>query len=96
MGFPWQENGSGLQFPSPGDLRNPGTEPRSPALQANSLPLSHLGSPNFRDCGTEHARLLPQPWIEPVPPAVRHSLNRWTICPYIIAMGKDLPKHTSL
>ena len=29
---------SGLPFPSPGDLPNPGTEPGSPALQANSLP----------------------------------------------------------
>ena len=29
-------------FPSPGDLPDPGIEPRSPALQANSLPLSHL------------------------------------------------------
>ena len=29
---------SGLQFPSPGDLPDPGIEPRSPALQADSLP----------------------------------------------------------
>ena len=28
---------SGLPFPSPGDLPNPGIEPRSPALQADSL-----------------------------------------------------------
>ena len=34
-------------FPSPGDLPNPGIEPVSPALQADSLPLSHLGSPNI-------------------------------------------------
>ena len=31
--------------PSPGDLPNPGIEPRSPVLQADSLPLSHQGSP---------------------------------------------------
>ena len=34
---------SGLPFPSPGDFPDPGTEPVSPALQADSLPLSHLG-----------------------------------------------------
>ena len=44
MGFPRQEYWSGLPFPSPGDLPSPGTEPTSPALQADSLPLSHLGS----------------------------------------------------
>ena len=38
MGFSRQEYWSGLSFPSPGDLLNPGMEPRSPALQADSLP----------------------------------------------------------
>ena len=38
MGFSKQEYWSGLPFPSPGDLPNPGIEPRSPALQADSLP----------------------------------------------------------
>ena len=38
MGFPRQEYWSGLPFPSPGDLPNPGIEPWSPALQADSLP----------------------------------------------------------
>ena len=38
MGFPWQEYWSGLTFPSPGYLRNTGTEPMSRALQADSLP----------------------------------------------------------
>ena len=32
-------------FPSPGDLPNPGIEPRSPALQADSLPAKPLGKP---------------------------------------------------
>ena len=40
-----QEYWSGLPFPSPGDLPNPGIKLRSPALQANSLPVSHQGSP---------------------------------------------------
>ena len=37
MGFSRQEFWSGLPFPSPGDLPNPGIEPRSPALQADAL-----------------------------------------------------------
>ena len=45
MGYSRQEYWNGLPFPSPGDLPNPGIEPASPALQVNSLPLSHLGSP---------------------------------------------------
>ena len=38
MGFPRQEYWSGLPFPSPGDLPDPGIEPSYPALQADSLP----------------------------------------------------------
>ena len=38
MGFSRQEYWSGLPCPSPEDLPNPGTEPGSPALQADSLP----------------------------------------------------------
>ena len=38
MGFPRQEYWSGLPFPSPGDLPDPGIKPGSPALQAVDLP----------------------------------------------------------
>ena len=37
---------SGLRFPSPGDLPDPGIEPRSPALQADALPSEPPGKPN--------------------------------------------------
>ena len=37
MGFPKQEYWSGLPFPAPGDLPNPGVKPRFPALQVDSL-----------------------------------------------------------
>ena len=40
LGFSRQEYWSGLSCPPPGDLPDPGIEPRSPALQADSLPLS--------------------------------------------------------
>ena len=38
MGFSSQECWSGLPFPSPGDLPDPGIEPGSPALRADALP----------------------------------------------------------
>ena len=38
MGFSRLEYWSGLPFPPPGDLANPGIKPRSPELQADSLP----------------------------------------------------------
>ena len=40
MEFSRQEYWSGLPFRSPGDLLNPGIEPRSPALQADAYKLS--------------------------------------------------------
>ena len=43
MGFSQQEYWSVLPFPSLGDLPDPGMEPASPALQVDSLLLSHLG-----------------------------------------------------
>ena len=47
MGFPRPEYWSGLPFPSLGDLLGQGIESTSLALQADLLPLRHLGSPNF-------------------------------------------------
>ena len=44
--FSRQEYWSGLPFPSPGDLPDPGIEPWS-ALQAGSLPTEPLGKPNW-------------------------------------------------
>jgi len=47
MEFSRQEYLSGLPFPFPGDIPDPGIEPVFPAWQAHSLPMSHLGSPLF-------------------------------------------------
>ena len=43
MGFSRQEYWSGLPFPSPGDLPDPGIEPGSPTLQADALPSEPPG-----------------------------------------------------
>ena len=48
MGFSRQEYYSGLTFPSPGDLPNPGIKPRCPALQADDLPTELSGRRLFQ------------------------------------------------
>ena len=46
MGFSRQEYWSGLLFPSPGDLPDPGIELRSPALQVDALTSESPGKPS--------------------------------------------------
>ena len=48
MEFSRQEYWSGLPFPSPGDLPNPGIKSGSPALQVDSLPSEPPGKPNLK------------------------------------------------
>ena len=55
-GFSRQEYWSGLPCPPLGDLPNPGTEPRSLALQADSLPSEPPGKP--KDTGVGSLSLL--------------------------------------
>ena len=64
MGFPKQEYWSGLPFPPPGDLPNPGMEPTAPALpalQVDSLLLNHQGSPKLLGAVTKAMRLSAVP-----------------------------------
>ena len=62
MGFSWQEYWSGLPFPPPGDLHNPGTEPTSLAgcllhdRQIFSL-IEPAGKPSSRICPTKNIPL---------------------------------------
>ena len=49
IGFSRQEYWSGLPFPSPGDLLDPGIKPRSPALQADTLPSKPPGKPGKKE-----------------------------------------------
>ena len=48
MGFSRQGCWSGLPFPSPEDLPDPGIEPRSPTLKADALPSEHQGSTRYK------------------------------------------------
>ena len=49
MGFSRQEYWIGLPFPSPGDLPDPGIEPRSPTLQADALTSAPPGKPLYAE-----------------------------------------------
>ena len=51
MEFSRPEPWSGWPFPPPGDLPNPGTEPRSPALQVDALPAQPQGKPKNIEVG---------------------------------------------
>ena len=62
MGFSRQEHWSGLPFPSPGNLPDPGIKRVSPALAGRSLLPSHLGSP-FQSVDIAY---LKEPWSEEV------------------------------
>ena len=66
MGFSRQEYWSGLPWPLSGDLPNSGIELVSPALQMDSLLVSHWGSPGLKSLNlckspnmTDHSGL---PW----------------------------------
>ena len=61
MEFSRPEYWSGEPFPSPGDLPNPGIDPRSPALQADSLLSESPGKPK----NTGVVSLSPLQWIFP-------------------------------
>ena len=64
MGFPRQEYCSGLPFPSPGDLPDQGTEPGSPALQADSLPSAPPEEPEgWRCVDLKECELWMQIWL---------------------------------
>ena len=57
MGFSRQEYWSGLPFPSPGDLPDPGTEPRSPTLQADALTSEPPGKPYMKQNASKYPQM---------------------------------------
>ena len=61
MGFSRQDYWSGLPFPSPGDLPDPGIEPGSPALEADAL-TSELSGKHIYACICIYMFLRSTPW----------------------------------
>ena len=78
MEFPRQEYRSGLPFPSPGDLPDPGIEPLSPALAGRFFTLSHQGNPTCR-MSTQHRRTRPSHWRSHVDPALYMGYIAWRV-----------------
>ena len=62
MGFPRQEYWSGLPFPTPGDLPNPGIETGLLHWQADSLQLSHREKPSRNE--RQSAKEKEQPTLD--------------------------------
>ena len=60
MEFSRQEYWSGVPFPSPRDLPDPGIEPRSPALQADTLPSEPPGKPSSSPRAADLSKILLQ------------------------------------
>ena len=60
MEFSRQEYWSGLPFPPPGDLPDPGIKPQSPALQADSLPSEPPGKLIFSEENLRMANMYPK------------------------------------
>jgi len=80
MEFSRQEYLRGLPFPSSGDLPNPGIDPRSPELQAYSLPCESPGKPykpTYEDPYSENYKIL---MIE-----IKADTSRWRdiLCSWI-------------
>ena len=73
MEFSRPENWSGQQFPSPGDLLNPGIEHRSPSLRTDSLPAEPQRKPKNTGVGKPIPSPggLPDLGIEPCSPSLQ-------------------------
>ena len=66
MGFSRPEDWSGEPFPPAGALPDPGTEPRSPTLQADSLPAEPPGTPSGKEPACQFRRCTRRgfdPWV---------------------------------
>ena len=64
MEFSTQEYWSGLPCPPPGNLPDPGVEPRSPALQVDSSPSEPSGRPLFPSGGGVKGETFPRPLLK--------------------------------
>ena len=91
MEFSREEYWNGLSFPPPGDLPGLGNEPASPELQADSLPLSHQGSPTL---GRWQCYFL---WVSSCPVNtgfVYSSVSIFQLCRTTLDLGKLVLRNT--
>ena len=95
MGCSRPEYWSGQLFSSPGNLPNPGIEPRSPTLQADSLPAEPPGKPLRTHCLHPHTApgIIASPSREgrlcQDTHALCWSVRLWTGCPFRRGPGQN-------
>ena len=77
MGFSRQEYWNGLPFPSPGDLPDPGIEPRCPALQTDFLPTELRGE---APGGAANSRVWAEKALSTGPAQRQDTLHILTLC----------------
>ena len=78
MGFSRQECWSGLPFPSPGHLPDPGIEPGSPALEADALTSEPPGKQNHKGREPEvRSQKAAHLWWRIFQTCVEHYLDPW-------------------
>ena len=103
MGFSRQEYWSGLPFTSPGDLPDPGIEPRSPTLQADPLPSEPPGNPmtNLNSILKSRDVILPTKMCivkSVVFPVVMYGCESWTItkaeCKELMPLNCGVGEHS--
>ena len=83
QGFSRQEYWSGFPSPPPGNLPNPGTQPRSPSLQSDSLPSESPGKPYIYICiflFSQHKILLTIIGCFNTYPSLHHSHLIFFLC----------------
>ena len=98
MGFSRQEYWSGLPFPPPGDLTDPGVKPRSPVLQEDSLlseppekPISFTFT-NFiskENVCAQWLQLCPT-LCDPIHGILQARIQEWVAVPF--SMGSSQPR----
>ena len=77
MGFPRQEDWSGLPFPSPGDLSNPGIKPASPALANVFFTTSASWKVQYNSLGVFKENWIPACLTGGRPALWSGGLRRW-------------------
>ena len=93
MEFSRQEYWTGLPFPPPGDLPDPGFKVMSPAWQVHSLPLSHQGSPGKWICNSLYEVIFKHFWaFDPVLYMRRRDLKKLSM---MLRSGRMIDVHTN-
>ena len=91
---------SGLPFPSPGDLPNPGIEPGSPALEVDALTSEPSGKPKAKYpficccCSVSHVLLFATPWTAACQSSLSSTISKSLL--KLMSIESVMPSNHSL